>query len=98
MNSGLKSPARATTISKISTDTLECQRKIQSYLNRGPASLMRLKEHLPLLFDSHRMWTREGQAQLLRSCSLQPVFLTTPFHHVTFAMETAPASEPSRPS
>ena len=30
--------------------------------------------------------------------SLQPVFLTTPFHHVTFAMETAPASEPSRPS
>jgi hypothetical protein len=95
MDSVLNSPARANTISKISTDTLECRRKILSYMNRGPASLMRLKEQLPLLFDSHRMWTREGQAQLLRSCSLQPVFQKTPFHHVTFALE--PASETSRP-
>ena len=97
MNLCINSSSQSKPASKISSDTLECQRKIESYLNRGPESLMRLKEVLPLIFDSHRVWTMEGQMRLLRACSLQPVLQKTPFHHVTFA-SAMPASEPSRPS
>ena len=97
MKLGLNSSCQSQHASEISSDTLECQRKIESYLNRGPESLTRLRELLPLIFDSHRLWTMESQMQMLRACSLQPVLQKTPFHHVTFA-DTMPASETSRPS
>lgn len=46
---------------------------------------MRLRELLPLLFDSHGVFTTEGQMELLRACSLHPVQQAIPFHQVTFA-------------
>lgn len=65
--------------------TQECQKKIESLLKQGPTGLMRLRELLPLIFDSHGVFTREGQMELLKACSLQPVQQAIPFHQVTFA-------------
>lgn len=100
MKSGVNSFPRGKTRSKISGGTQECQREIESFLCQGPESKGRLKELLPLIFDSHGVWTLEGQATVLRACSLKPIHQKTPFHHVTFAIQPdpRPASGTSRPS
>ena len=72
--------------------TVECQRKIESFLNQEPESLARLRELLPFLFDSHRVFTTEGQMELLKACSLVPIRQTVPFHQVTFL--PCPGEEP----
>lgn len=63
-----------------------CKETIRSFVRQGPSGLARLKELLPVLFDSHRIFTVERQSQVLTDCLLMPVFQTRPFHHVTFVM------------
>lgn len=80
--------------------TVECQRKIESFLNQGPEMLARLKELLPIIFDSHRVFTKEEQMRLLSRCSLAPILIGTPFHQVTFALrpEEGPSTSSQGPS
>jgi hypothetical protein len=59
---------------------------VLSFVNQGPSGLARLRELLPMMFDSHRIFTTEGQMRLLRDCSLQPLLQTDPFHQVTFVL------------
>lgn len=63
-----------------------CKETIRSFVSQGPSGLARLKELLPVLFDSYRIFTVERQTEVLRDCFLMPVLQTKPFHHVTFVM------------
>ena len=73
-------------------DTQECHRKIESFLKQGQPGMARLKELLPLIFDSHKVLTLDAQKEVLRACNLDPICQTRPFHQVTFAL---PLLEPS---
>ncbi len=74
--------------------TLECKQRIIEFVSQGQPGIVRLRELLPLIFDSHRILTREAQMDLLRACSLSPIECRSPWHHVTF--ETHPSErEPS---
>lgn len=52
----------------------------------GSSGLLRLKERLPLIFDSHKILTNEAKMRILRECSLTPIIETTPVHEVTFLL------------
>ena len=64
--------------------TQECKQRIIEFLDQGPPGIIRLREVLPLLFDSHRILTTESQMNLLRMCSLSPILSRSPWHQVTF--------------
>ncbi len=96
MRAPLKDPGDPRAVLMRPGGTEECKRKIESFLNQGPEGLARLRELLPLIFDSHRVFTKETQMSLLRQCSLAPIQQTTPFHQVTFAI--APGMEDRAPA
>ena len=77
----------------------ECKQTILNLVNQGPSGLARLRELLPVIFDSHQIFTREAQARLLRECSLTPVMQTAPFHQVLCveSQQTTASSQPERP-
>ena len=75
------------------TMTMDCRQTILQLVEQGPSGLMRLRERLQVIFDSHRVLTREAQTDVLRACSLTPLLRTRPWCHVTFAPH--PLEEPS---
>ena len=76
--------------------TQECHKTILEYASQGPQGLARLREILPVLFDYHRILTREARASLLRTCALTPVLCRN--GQVTFAMDSPSAEEAGPPS
>jgi hypothetical protein len=62
----------------------ECLHQMKQYVERK--AFQRLKEMLPLIFDSHGIFTREAQMELLMACSLEPIQTEDPWHQVTFAV------------
>ena len=73
--------------------TMDCRQSILQLVEQGPSGLMRLRERLQVIFDSHQVLTREAQMDVLRACSLTPLLRTRPWCHVTFAPH--PLEEPS---
>jgi hypothetical protein len=64
---------------------------MKQYVERK--AFQRLKEMLPLIFDSHGIFTREGQMELLMACSLEPIQTEAPWHQVTFAVPSQTSAE-----
>jgi len=75
--------------------TRECRTKIEAFVRMGPTGLSRLKELLPVLFDSHGVWTMEGQMELLRTCRLVPILSREPWSQVTIALSWEEDSDSS---
>ena len=64
-----------------------CKKIIKNFVTPSGEKLARLKELLPLIFDSQRIFTMEAQKKILMECSLIPVREYRPFHCVTFRLE-----------
>lgn len=77
--------------------TKACKKSIMELVGMGSSGLLRLKERLPLIFDSHRILTNEAKRRILRECSLQPILETTPVHEISFLL-TVLEENPQRAS
>ena len=79
--------------------TEECLQKMLEFKSQGSQGLLRLREVLPVLFDFHRILTREGRTKLLRACLLTP---TEQEGGLTFVMpceeELSISSHPRQPN
>ncbi len=79
--------------------TTACKQTIMELVGMGSSGLLKLKERLPLIFDSHRILTNEAKRRILRECSLQPILETTPVHEISFLLtpgDLAPTENPPR--
>ena len=67
-------------------DTLACKTTILEHVGMGRTGLLRLKEQLSLIFDSHRIQTNETRRRILIECNLQPILVTSPVHELSFVL------------